>query len=254
MARERWRFITNLSTPNVIEERFMISEFGRVWDSAENRFLKTFKDDEGYSRVYIPTYNGFLQRYVHRLVKIEFDGLSTDPNKCVLDHIDCDKSNNTPNNLEWVTNSENVRRAMKNGLYPQFNIKLTDEDAEFICQQLKNGISYKDISNMLYDKLGQDSVRMIGKIYRGERWRHISEKYMPFPEQPEKGFIFTKTSVLTEKMVHDSCAYLSEGHGITETAKYIQNKYNTNKNLVNAIANIKHGKTHKTISKQYGLV
>ena len=55
-------------------------------------------------------------------------------------------------------------------------------------------------------------------------------------------------------MVHDSCVYLSEWHGITETARYIQNKYNTNKNLVNAITNINHGKTHKTISKQYGLV
>ena len=43
-------------------------------------------------------------------------------------------------------------------------------------------------------------------------------------------------------------------NGITETARYIQNKYNTNKNLVNAIANIKHSKTHKTISKQYGLL
>lgn len=252
MDNEQWKYITDLSTPGVIENKYMISSFGRVLNVTNNTFPSIFQDDEGYLRVYINTINGFKLKYIHRLVKIEFDGFDPDPNKNQVDHVDCNKSNNHPSNLEWVTREENAIRGIKNNLYYQFDVKISEEDVEFVCQKLKEGKSYKYISDLLYPKYNQDMVRIIGKIYRGERWKHISQKYMPFPEL-EKEHSIPSNSVLTEAIVTDICEYLQNGHGITETARYIEDKYSIDIDLENVIGFIKRRKTWKHISKNYNL-
>lgn len=50
---------------------------------------------------------------VHQAVARAFHG---NPNGLVVDHIDGDKLNNKPENLEYVTRSESVKRSYKNGL------------------------------------------------------------------------------------------------------------------------------------------
>ena len=248
----KWRYITELSTPGVDKDRYLVSNNGEIYDSLSKKSLIPFIDNEGYYRINISTINGPKISYLHRLIKIEFDGYDIDINKNVIDHKDCDKSNNDPSNLEWVTSSENALRAIDNGLYPQFNIKLTDEDVEFICKKLKEGLNYKQISDLLFPKLRQDSVRMIGKIYRLERWKHISIKYLPFPEI-KKVHVIPCNSILNEEIVEEICMYLSNGHGIAETARYIQTKFSINTDLKNAICFIKNGRTWKHISSKYNL-
>jgi hypothetical protein len=51
---------------------------------------------------------------VHRIVAEAWHGPPPSP-KHVVDHIDSDKTNNHPNNLEWVTQSENLARARAKG-------------------------------------------------------------------------------------------------------------------------------------------
>lgn len=59
--------------------------------------------------------NGKLKtRTIHRLVAETFID-----NPCkykVINHIDCNKTNNNVNNLEWCTQKHNVRESFKNGL------------------------------------------------------------------------------------------------------------------------------------------
>jgi hypothetical protein len=55
-------------------------------------------------------------RGVHQAVALAFHGVPAEG--LVVDHIDCNKLNNVPNNLEYVSNSENVRRAHRSGLMP----------------------------------------------------------------------------------------------------------------------------------------
>ena len=227
MSKEKWKYITDLSVPGVLSEKYMISDHGKVWNVQDNKFPSIFQDDEGYYRVYIRTSNGFKSKYIHRLVKIEFDGFDPDPEKDQVDHVDCNKGNNTPSNLEWVTKEENARRGIKNNLYPQINVIVTEDDVEFICKQLKAGKSYKYISDLLYPKYNRNLVGIIGKIYRMERWTNISKKYAPFPEL-EKEYIIPSTSIFTEEIVRDICEHLQLGFGIIDTARYVKYKYSIN--------------------------
>lgn len=53
-------------------------------------------------------------RTLHRVIA---ETLIPNPNNYeTIDHIDGDKRNNNPNNLEWVTREENYRRSVKMGL------------------------------------------------------------------------------------------------------------------------------------------
>lgn len=177
-----WKYITDLSMNNVDPNRYKINEVGDIYDTSSNRILNHSIDDEGYHRVHLHTKNGFKQTYVHRIVKIEFDGICDNMNRNQVDHLDTNKSNNFIMNLDWVTKSENAYRGIDSGNYYQINVKISEDDVELVCKLLSNGYSYQEINNILKPKYNQDMTRIIGKIYRRERWKKISDKYPEFPK------------------------------------------------------------------------
>jgi hypothetical protein len=71
----------------------------------ENNELKVTKNSQGYSRV---TILGKAQR-LHRLIALKY--ISNPFLKPIVDHIDNNKSNNSINNLQWLTYSENSKKA-----------------------------------------------------------------------------------------------------------------------------------------------
>lgn len=98
---------------------YRVSNRGRVISlhSGREKFLVPEIDRDGYARVVLCN-NGFYKRYlIHRLVAEHFIECPDNYDELTIDHLDHDKTNNRPDNLEWVTTSENLRRAHKNGRY-----------------------------------------------------------------------------------------------------------------------------------------
>ena len=81
--------------------------------------LKQGKDDKGYHRVYLSVGSVKKTVRVHRLVALSF--IPNLESKKTVNHIDGDKSNNYVHNLEWMTNTENMRHAFEIGLYDERN-------------------------------------------------------------------------------------------------------------------------------------
>ena len=71
----------------------------------ENNELKVTKNSQGYCRVIIL---GKAQR-LHRLIALKY--ISNPFLKPIVDHIDNNKSNNSIENLQWLTYSENSKKA-----------------------------------------------------------------------------------------------------------------------------------------------
>ena len=74
------------------------------------RKLYTFINNRGYNTCHI--FN--KTKMIHRLVAENF--IPNPENKKYINHIDGNKLNNNKDNLEWSTNSENVKHAIKTGL------------------------------------------------------------------------------------------------------------------------------------------
>lgn len=92
-------------------------------------------------------------------------------NKPQVNHKNCDKADNRLDNLEWVTASENLIHAYRNGMIEKkgerhHKNKLTDKDVLRI-RSIK-GKTQKEIANMF--GVGQD---VISRIKNKKAWGHI---------------------------------------------------------------------------------
>ncbi len=86
---------------------YYVSDYGRIKN--KKRILKLSPHHSGY--VYCNIDGN--QYSVHVLVAQTF--IENENNKKIVNHIDSNKANNKLKNLEWVTQSENVIHAVKNG-------------------------------------------------------------------------------------------------------------------------------------------
>ena len=97
------------------EGLYEIDENGVVYSIITNSKIKPFVNNSGYLRVCLHDGNGNARKfYIHRLVAEHF--VINESGGRYVDHKDCNKMNNHANNLEWVTQKENIRRSVVNGL------------------------------------------------------------------------------------------------------------------------------------------
>lgn len=136
---EIWKTIEGFSG------KYEVSSLGNVRSKKTLRLLKKFNNYLGYVIVGLRDYENRKTMSVSRLVASAF--LSKTEIRKEVNHKDGDKNNNKLSNLEYVTRSENVRHAIKNGLLKHGkgsenrNSKLTESEVQCIRDKYTKGVN-----------------------------------------------------------------------------------------------------------------
>ena len=109
---EEWRDIPGY------ESFYQVSNLGNVRSIRFNKIrnMKSW-DSNGYRAVELYLNNNGYTVGIHRLVALAL--IPNPENKPEVNHKDRNRSNNNVENLEWVTQSENVAHAYRNGVTPR---------------------------------------------------------------------------------------------------------------------------------------
>ena len=87
----------------------LVSRDGKVWTTTYNRELGQFLTNRGYKVVKLCKDKTIRSIGVHRLVAEAF--IPNPDNLPCVDHIDGNKLNNKVENLQWISYSDNTRKA-----------------------------------------------------------------------------------------------------------------------------------------------
>ena len=141
---------------------YRISKLGEIYSDFNNILLKTCISNIGYVCVSLRKDKSKKTHQVHQLVAKEYLVYPNDGNKYIINHIDGDKTNCNAENLEWVTQSDNIKHA--------YNTKLKLPNKKKVCQ-----IDLTDNTIKIFDSLTEaeniTGVKMqsIIRVCKGKR-------------------------------------------------------------------------------------
>lgn len=95
-------------------KNYYVSDKGLIKNNSTGRILKLTCNHKGYKKTNISIDGKLRTVYIHRLVAELF--VPNPKNLPQVNHKDGDKTNNSSNNLEWVTAQENIIHAHKTKL------------------------------------------------------------------------------------------------------------------------------------------
>lgn len=126
--------------------------------------LKPFKDRRGYPKVRLYPVKNRNQPRVHQLVAEAF--IPNPENKRTVNHINGVKDDNRLENLEWATDSENIKHSFDIGtrkyIVGSGKSKLKPHEVLEIRRLFTfYGVSQKDIHSMYSDKISFHAIKEI---------------------------------------------------------------------------------------------
>lgn len=230
--------------------RYLISNYGRVFDTYTGVFIEPYTTKNNYK--YISVFGHM--RLIHRIVMVTFNPIPG-CDELQVNHKDENKSHNWIWNLEWVTCSENRRYSINTGLikvYGEENptAKNTDDQVREVLELLiSTTMTYQQIS----EKTGV-SISNISNIVNAGTRANIAELY-----GFRKGHRGPR-SVLDVESMHKICKYFEctrdrefkkgdKGPYFVETA--VACGLDPNKQILELIKNLYNKRGFKDIVNQY---
>lgn len=180
-------------------KNYFVTDTGEVYHG--HKKLKIMDTGSGYCRVSIGYEDGTRKdRLVHRLVAEAF--IPNPDNKPVVNHKDCNKTNNNVENLEWVTYRENTLHAIENRRisygFDTANSTYTEKQIRSVFEKLQEGWTLKDI-----EKWTGVSYSHILNLKNENRHKEIAKEYKLPPLRSKR------ISVNTVKWI---CHMIDEGY------------------------------------------
>lgn len=171
--KEEWKSVVGY------EGWYEISNLGRVkrvkagMGAVVGKILKPHPDPAGYINAVLHQDNHACTFHCHQLVAKAFIG--TCPVGREVNHLDGVKTNNSVDNLEYVTRKENGQHASRMGLLKpvrgerQPNAKLTERDVHII-----RGLLGKRFQAVIAERFGV-TQSTISDIATGKKWAWLRE-------------------------------------------------------------------------------
>jgi hypothetical protein len=94
---------------------YKISHTGKVKNVKSKKWIKPYLNKDGHLKAFLYKDGCLKKYYIHRLVAHAFIQ-NADQNKNIVNHIDGNKKNNHVSNLEWCTQSDNIKHAWDHNL------------------------------------------------------------------------------------------------------------------------------------------
>lgn len=119
----KWEFIKENYVPiKNFEDLYSVDKEGNVFGHKRNKIVKQKLNEFGYCTIKLCKENKLYYFMVHRLVAQAF--IPNPNNLPQINHKDGDKQNNNVDNLEWCTQSYNMKHAYRLGLEKPKGIKI----------------------------------------------------------------------------------------------------------------------------------
>lgn len=166
------------------DNRYKISNLGRVWDCKANRFVShVLTGEPSYFYVNLTLSNNKrVLRRVHNLMGKTF--IENPEDKPIVDHIDRNRYNNSLPNLRWATRKENARNLHSNVYYKgqllldYCKSKYPEDSAAFsYINQKKNikNIPIEEAEALYLESRAGEDMRTITVNNNNIRLKHYAE-------------------------------------------------------------------------------
>ena len=198
-----------------VEDRYYISNYGRLYDANRMVFISPYLQPNGYlsvtmnkKRSYYKSHNDHAYHItIHRLVCMAFCGIPENYKELQVNHKNSIRFDCYQNNLEWTTPKENVFHSFNQGnrkVGAESNRSVyTELEVRKICELMQSGIyDYDEICMTVFNHKCTDKEKaLIYNIRNRLFWNSISCEYS-FDPSPKK------TYALSEEQVHSVCKIL----------------------------------------------